>query len=85
MAEGAALKLKASGIDPSRFRVGAYGSDSGHRPDLPAIASKRAHPHFGREPHGTEVVIIGDTPGRHDLRHGYRGTSDRSRDRLVPV
>lgn len=62
MAEGAALKLKACGIDPSRFRVGAYGSDSGHRPDLPAIASKRAHPHFGREPRGTDVVIIGDTP-----------------------
>jgi phosphoglycolate phosphatase-like HAD superfamily hydrolase len=62
MAEGAALKLKACGIEPSRFRVGAYGSDSPHRPDLPAIASRRAHPHFGREPRGTEVVIIGDTP-----------------------
>lgn len=62
MAQGAHLKLKASGIDPSRFRVGAYGSDSGHRPDLPAIASKRAHPHFGREPRGADVVIIGDTP-----------------------
>ena len=36
MAEGAALKLKAGGLDPARFRVGAYGSDCGHRPDLPA-------------------------------------------------
>jgi phosphoglycolate phosphatase-like HAD superfamily hydrolase len=42
--------------------VGAYGSDSGHRPDLPAIAARRAAPLFGRVPHGAEVVIIGDTP-----------------------
>lgn len=62
MAEGAALKLAAAGIAPDRFRVGAYGSDSPHRPDLPPIAARRAAAHFGREPHGREVVIIGDTP-----------------------
>jgi len=62
MAEGAALKLAAGGIEPNRFRVGAYGSDSAHRPDLPAIAARRAAAHFGREPRGREVVIIGDTP-----------------------
>jgi len=62
MAQGAALKLSAAGIHPSRFQVGAYGSDSAHRPDLPAIAARRAEPHFGREPRGREVVIIGDTP-----------------------
>jgi phosphoglycolate phosphatase-like HAD superfamily hydrolase len=62
MAEGAALKLAAAGIPPDRFRVGAYGSDSPHRPDLPAIAARRAAAHFGREPRGREVVIIGDTP-----------------------
>jgi phosphoglycolate phosphatase-like HAD superfamily hydrolase len=62
LAEGAALKLKSGGIDPSRFRVGAYGSDAGHRPDLPPIAARRAAPLFGREPAGSEVVIIGDTP-----------------------
>lgn len=62
MAQGAALKLAAAGIAPSRFAVGAYGSDSAHRPDLPAIAARRAQPHFGRVPHGPEVVIIGDTP-----------------------
>jgi phosphoglycolate phosphatase-like HAD superfamily hydrolase len=61
-AEGAALKLRSGGIAPERFRVGAYGSDSGHRPDLPAIAARRAAPLFGRVPHGAEVVIIGDTP-----------------------
>jgi phosphoglycolate phosphatase-like HAD superfamily hydrolase len=62
LAQGAALKLRAAGVDPARFRVGAFGSDSGHRPDLPAIAAERAAPLFGRVPAGDEVVIIGDTP-----------------------
>ncbi|HEY7683522.1 MAG TPA: HAD family hydrolase [Gemmatimonadales bacterium] len=62
MVDGAALKLSAAGITPTRFRVGAYGSDSAHRPDLPSIAARRAATHFGREPRGREVVIIGDTP-----------------------
>ena len=62
VAEGAALKLRAGGIDPRRFRVGAYGSDAAHRPDLPAIAARRAERFFGRVPAGDEVVIIGDTP-----------------------
>ena len=59
---GAALKLRAAGLDPGRFKVGAYGSDSAHRPDLPPIAARRAEPFFGRAPAGAEVVIIGDTP-----------------------
>ena len=62
VAEGAALKLRSGGIDPLRFQVGAYGSDAGHRPDLPPIAARRAAPLFGRVPTGSEVVIIGDTP-----------------------
>ncbi|MEO6057767.1 MAG: HAD family hydrolase [Gemmatimonadales bacterium] len=62
LAEGAALKLRSGGIAPERFRVGAYGSDAAHRPDLPPIAARRAEPIFGRVPHGAEVVIIGDTP-----------------------
>ena len=59
---GAALKLRSGGLDPSRFRVGAYGSDSAHRPELPPIAARRAEPYFGRVPSGDDVVIIGDTP-----------------------
>jgi phosphoglycolate phosphatase-like HAD superfamily hydrolase len=59
---GAALKLRAAGIDPGRFRVGAYGSDAAHRPGLPPIAAQRAARFFGRVPAGPEVVIIGDTP-----------------------
>ena len=62
LAEGAALKLRSAGLDPTRFRVGAYGSDATDRPDLPAIAAGRAQPFFGRVPSGAEVVIIGDTP-----------------------
>lgn len=62
MVQGANLKLTAAGIAPARFKVGAYGSDSHHRPDLPGIAAKRAEPHFGRVPAGRDVIIIGDTP-----------------------
>jgi phosphoglycolate phosphatase len=62
LAEGAALKLRSGGIDPARFRVGAFGSDAAHRPALPEIAARRAEPYFGRIPSGPEVVIIGDTP-----------------------
>ena len=75
VAPGAALKLRAAGLDPARFRVGAYGSDSAHRPDLPAIAARRAQQWFGRVPGGDEVVIIGDTPA--DVACG-RGISARA-------
>lgn len=62
LAQGAGLKLRSGGIAPERFRVGAYGSDAAHRPELPLIAAQRAVPIFGRLPRGDEVVIIGDTP-----------------------
>ena len=62
MAQGAALKLRAGGIDPARFVVGAYGSDSAYRPELPPIAARRAEPYLGHTPSGSDVVIIGDTP-----------------------
>ena len=75
LAEGAALKLQSGGIDPSRFRVGAYGSDAAHRPDLPSIAARRAEPLFGRVPSGADVVIIGDTPA--DIHCG-QGISARA-------
>jgi phosphoglycolate phosphatase-like HAD superfamily hydrolase len=62
LVDGARLKLRAAGLDPDLFRVGAFGSDSAHRPELPAIAAERARPLFGRVPSGHDVVIIGDTP-----------------------
>jgi phosphoglycolate phosphatase len=62
VSEGAELKLRAARLDPSSFRVGAYGSDAPDRTSLPPIAAERAAAHFGRVPKGDEVVIIGDTP-----------------------
>jgi phosphoglycolate phosphatase-like HAD superfamily hydrolase len=62
LASGAALKLRSGGLDPGRFRVGAFGSDSADRGALPPIAAQRAESFFGRVPSGAEVVIIGDTP-----------------------
>ena len=60
--KGAILKLNAAGIDTAQFHVGAYGSDSHNRSDLPPIAVKRAEPLMGRKPKDADVVIIGDTP-----------------------
>jgi phosphoglycolate phosphatase-like HAD superfamily hydrolase len=62
LALGAALKLRSAGLDPERFRVGAFGSDSGRRSDLPAVAAERAAALTGRTFAGTSVVIVGDTP-----------------------
>ena len=62
VAPGARLKLRAAGLDPDRFLVGAFGSDHAERGALPLIAAQRAAPHFGWVPTGAEVVIIGDTP-----------------------
>lgn len=59
---GAVLKLRAAGLDPGRFAVGAFGSDSGVRAELPAIAATRAARLVPREFKGPSVVILGDTP-----------------------
>jgi len=59
---GAALKLRSAGLDFERFTVGAYGSDSHYRPNLPAIAARRAEQRTGRTFSGAEIVIVGDTP-----------------------
>lgn len=60
--EGADAKLRAVGIDPSRFRVTAYGSDHEDRPELPPIARRRAGALLGTELAGERFVVIGDTP-----------------------
>ena len=59
---GARLKLSAAGIDPDRFRVNAFGSDHEHRPELPAIAQRRASETLGIDIAGERVIVIGDTP-----------------------
>lgn len=58
----APLKLKAGGIDPLQFRVGAYGSDNMDRNRLPGIAMKRASELTENSFNGNNTVVIGDTP-----------------------
>jgi len=60
--EGAYAKLRAAGIDPDRFRVGAFGSDHELRPELPALAQRRARAELGVNVQGEDLVVIGDTP-----------------------
>jgi phosphoglycolate phosphatase len=59
--EGARLKLDPTGL-LSLFKIGAYGSDSALRADLPAVAVARAEALTGRRYAGKDVVVIGDTP-----------------------
>jgi len=68
IAEGADAKLRAVRIDPARFKVAAYGSDHELRPELPAIAHRRANESLGLSLLGNAVVVIGDTPA--DLQCG---------------
>jgi phosphoglycolate phosphatase-like HAD superfamily hydrolase len=60
--EGARIKVDAAGLGWERFRVGAYGSDHANRPELPAVAVRRARDLTGMDFTGKEVVILGDTP-----------------------
>jgi phosphoglycolate phosphatase-like HAD superfamily hydrolase len=66
--DGARAKLGAAGIDISRFKVNAFGSDHEDRPELPEIARARANAFLGREVAGDRVIVIGDTPA--DIRCG---------------
>ena len=68
LVDGARAKLEAVGIDPDIFVVGAYGSDHELRPELPAIAQRRARARLGVGIAGSDIVVIGDTPA--DLQCG---------------
>ena len=65
---GARLKLGSAGLEFARFRIGAFGSDSIERTELPAIAQRRAREALGLDVPGGDVVVIGDTPA--DVRCG---------------
>lgn len=58
---GAELKLNAVGLW-HYFPFGAFGSDGNLRPELPAVALRKAGEVSGIEYSGAETVIIGDTP-----------------------
>lgn len=66
--KGARAKLGAAGIDISRFKVNAFGSDHEERPELPAIAQQRASEVLGADIKGNRLIVIGDTPA--DIRCG---------------
>lgn len=66
--KGARAKLGAAGIDISRFKVNAFGSDHEERPELPAIAQQRASEVLGADIKGDRLIVIGDTPA--DIRCG---------------
>ena len=61
IAGGAELKLGSAGLF-GHFRMGAFGSDSEERNDLPGLAVRRAREIWGVDFAAEHVVIIGDTP-----------------------
>jgi phosphoglycolate phosphatase-like HAD superfamily hydrolase len=57
----APIKLRAAGFDPSWFVIGAYGSESARRNDLPPLALQRAIAYSGHAIAPENVIVIGDT------------------------
>ena len=58
---GAQIKLRHYGLwDP--FVTGGYGDDHEDRNEIARIARARGNRRFGRELHGEEIIVIGDTP-----------------------
>lgn len=80
IARGAALKLRAHGLDV-HFRFGAYGDDADERPDLLPIAIERwravCAPGGERPPPREDIWVVGDTV--HDVgvarAHGARAVA----------
>jgi phosphoglycolate phosphatase-like HAD superfamily hydrolase len=60
-ADIASLKLQQAGFFPGWFKVGAYGEESAHRPDLVSLAQQRAEKLTGLKFPGQATVMIGDT------------------------
>lgn len=79
VAKGAEIKLARAGLHKYFFdgkdALGAFGSDSMSRNDLPAIAVERAYARTGRLFKEKDIVIIGDSP--YDITCG-RGLNARS-------
>jgi phosphoglycolate phosphatase len=71
---GAHMKLQRFDL-LKYFPIGAFGSDSADRLDLPAIAAKRAHGHFDIKFAPSEVVIIGDAVNDIRCAKGYGAVS----------
>lgn len=69
----APLKLRAVGIDPTQFTIGAFGDDASTRPELVPVALERWK-RAGVEAKAERVVVVGDTPRDVDCarRNGCR-------------
>jgi phosphoglycolate phosphatase len=68
----AAIKLAAFGLDVYLdFAVGGFGSDDAHRPNLVAVAQRKAKEKYGIEFSPTSTVLVGDTPL--DVAAGLQG------------
>lgn len=67
---GARIKLAPFNLN-EYFHVGAYGSDSANRMDLPAIANQRAEKHFERKFSPEEIVVVGDSTRDVTCAKGY--------------
>lgn len=61
VAATAHLKLQKAGFDPAWFPIGAYGSESAERNDLPPLALQRAIQYTGYNLQPQQVTVIGDT------------------------
>ncbi|MGD8854740.1 MAG: HAD hydrolase-like protein [Chloroflexota bacterium] len=59
----ALLKLRAAGLDPTWFPVGAFGSDSVTREGLFPVAWRRANNLTRESFSGHNTIAVGDTPG----------------------
>jgi phosphoglycolate phosphatase len=70
-ARAAPLKLRACGIDPSWFEVGAFGDEGRTRPDLVALALRRCHERYAWSPDPRRVIVVGDTPLDVDCAHAH--------------
>ena len=72
--ETGCMKIKAAGLDPDMFPVGAWGCEGTCRRDLTPVAIDRHAKIKGKRLPSQRVVIIGDTP--HDVdcakAHGCR-------------
>ena len=74
VAIGAQKKLARFDLN-KYFAMGAFGSDSANRLDLPAVAVERAAQQFNEHFNPEEVVIIGDSVNDIACAHHYGATA----------
>jgi phosphoglycolate phosphatase len=67
----APLKLRACGLDPAWFEIGAFGDEGRSRPDLVALALRRCADRFAWQPDPKSVIVIGDTPFDVECAHAH--------------